>query len=138
MVPCGHRADKPNLLPAEQRLEMCQKAIEDFFPANFPVKIDDIEVKNGEQIKTYFLLQQLAEIHGPKYKFYFLIGSDLVPTLHMWHPRMIIDTSFVIYNRMGYEHVFDGSPKDYDLPHDYQLIDVGRNLIGMISSTLIR
>ena len=59
MVPCGHRSDKPDLLPAEQRLEMCKQAVDDFFPRNFPIKIDDIEVKNGAQIQSYFLLHQL-------------------------------------------------------------------------------
>ena len=39
---------------------------------------------------------------------------------------------------MGYEHIFDGTPKDYPLPNNYKLIDTNRNLIGMISSTEVR
>ena len=48
MIPCGYRDDKPKLLRAEQRLELCQKAVDDFFPRNFPIKINDIEIRNGK------------------------------------------------------------------------------------------
>ena len=66
-----------------------------------------------------------------------MIGSDLVPGLHNWHPRMLLDINYIIYNRMGYEHIFDGSQKHL-LPEKYELIDTDKNLIGMISSTEIR
>ena len=138
MIPCGTRPDKPSLLAAEDRFEMCQRAVNDFFPKDFPVKVDDIEIQNGTQIKTYDLLQKLKQVHGPKYDFNFMIGSDLVPKLHLYHEKMISDVNFIIFNRAGYEHIFDSSPKDYPMPHTYKLIDCDRNLLGMISSTEVR
>ena len=50
MIPCGSRNDKPSLLAVEHRLEMVKHAVKDFFPRDFPIKIDDIEVKNGQMI----------------------------------------------------------------------------------------
>ena len=35
IVPCGLRPDKPNLSNPNQRLEMINKAVNDFFPPNF-------------------------------------------------------------------------------------------------------
>ena len=138
MIPCGSRPDKPSLLSADHRLEMCRRAVLDFFPKDYPVKVDGIEVENGSQIKTYDLLQKLKQLHGPKYDFNFMIGSDLVPKLHLYHEKMISDVDFIIFNRLGYENVFDGSPKDYPMPHNYKLIDSQHSLIGMICSTEVR
>ena len=123
MIPCGHRSDKQNQVAAEKRLEMVQAAVNDYFPRNFPIKVDDIEVKNGKQIQTYYLLQMLQEQHGPNYHFVFMIGSDLVPSLHTWHPKMISEPSFIIFDRKGYEHILDpATSKDYPIPHNYTLI----------------
>ena len=32
-------------------------AFKDFFPVDYPVKIDSIEVKNGDSIPTFYLLE---------------------------------------------------------------------------------
>ncbi len=52
-VPCGDRLDKKTGTPGPQRLEMTKKAIQDFFPKDYPVKVDDIEIKNKQTIPTY-------------------------------------------------------------------------------------
>jgi nicotinic acid mononucleotide adenylyltransferase len=61
MVPCGNRKDKNNKVSSEMRLQMCENAIKDYFPSNFPVKTCDIEVRNGESIPTYFLMKELEK-----------------------------------------------------------------------------
>ena len=62
---------------------MTQVAVQDYFPKNYPVFVNSIEVDNGESIPTYPLIKQLEEQH-PKNSFYFIIGSDLLPGLVQW------------------------------------------------------
>lgn len=61
---------------------MCELALRDFFPNNFPVKVNDIEIQNQKFIPTYYLMKQLHEKHKNEAELYFIIGSDLLKTLH--------------------------------------------------------
>ena len=61
MVPCGTREDKNLKSAPQQRLYMVQKALEDYFPQDFPIKVNDIEIKNGPMIPTYFLMKSLEQ-----------------------------------------------------------------------------
>lgn len=63
MVPCGYRKDKNNKVDPQMRLMMCQYAIQDYFPKDYPVKVCDIEVQNGSSIPTYFMMKKLEEEH---------------------------------------------------------------------------
>ena len=78
---------------------MVKLAIKDFYTKDFPVVVNDIEVKNGPMIVTYQLilkLQQQADEEYEKIKqdnpettekpklFYFVLGSDLIPSLDKW------------------------------------------------------
>ena len=38
---------------------MIQMAVEEFFPEGFPVKVNDIEIENGESIPTAFLMDRI-------------------------------------------------------------------------------
>jgi nicotinate-nucleotide adenylyltransferase len=79
---------------------MVRLAVQDFFPASLPVKVDDIEVKHGSSIPTYFLMKELEKIH-PDMNFYFMIGSDLLSTLHIWDegPKLLEEINFIIFQR---------------------------------------
>lgn len=57
MVPCGARPDKKYILEPEKRLEMTRLAVLDFFPQEFPIKVEDVEVKNGESIPSFYLIE---------------------------------------------------------------------------------
>ena len=59
LVPCGSRVDKKGVSPSEHRLEMVKLAIKDFYTKDFPVVVNDIEVKNGPMIVTYQLILKL-------------------------------------------------------------------------------
>ena len=61
MVPCGLRPDKQQLSPPEVRLKMVELALKDFFPADFPIKINRIEIENGNSIPTAYLMDMLTE-----------------------------------------------------------------------------
>ena len=60
---------------------MVKRAIDDYFPRGYPIRADDIEVLNGPSIPTYFLMKQLEAKYGNNFQFYFMMGSDLIPTL---------------------------------------------------------
>jgi len=45
------------------RLEMVERAIEDYFPRDFPIKVCDIEVQNGMSIPTYEMMRKLEKLH---------------------------------------------------------------------------
>lgn len=67
------------------RLEMCKLSIQDYFPWDYPVKTCDIEVKNGASIPTYFLMKKLEEKYKENnMKFFFMMGTDLIPGLIRW------------------------------------------------------
>ena len=79
---------------------MTKIAVADFFPLDMPVKVDDIEVKNEALIPTYFLMKKLEQSH-PEIKFYFILGSDLLPTLGNWDEgsKLINEIRFIIFQR---------------------------------------
>ena len=60
-VPCGARPDKKNFSTPQQRLEMTRAAVDDFFPPDFPIEVDPIEVENGPSIPTALLMDQLQD-----------------------------------------------------------------------------
>lgn len=65
------------------RYDMIEITCKDFFTDDFPVKIDDIEVKNGDTIPTRLLLNKYEEMH-PEVEFWFVMGTDLITNLHRW------------------------------------------------------
>ena len=83
-VPCGSRPDKPNLSSPQDRLNMVRLAVEEFFPRGFPVRVDPIEVEHGPSIPTVYLMDQLAETYRGTHNFRFIMGSDLIKSLHWW------------------------------------------------------
>lgn len=88
------------------RLEMVQRAIDDYFPRGYPIQVSDIEVKNGESIPTYFLMKRLEEENiKNNYEFHFIIGSDLIPGLLSWDcgKKLLSEINFVVFERKGFE-----------------------------------
>ena len=105
IVPCGSRPDKPHISPPRLRLEMVRRAAQDFFPKDFPIKIDSIEVEHGVSIPTFFLLEMYKKMYSDS-EFWFVMGTDLVSGLHWWHEgqRLMSETKFLIFERNGYEY----------------------------------
>ena len=136
MIPCGNRPDKKLNTKGEMRLEMVKRAIDDYFPRGYPVKVDDIEIQNGDSIPTYFLMKQLENQHANS-KFYFMCGSDLIPGLIEWDEgqKMIDEINYIVFERKGFESNLDG---DYQMPKNMEILKSNQNLIGMISSTEVR
>ena len=59
LVPCGSREDKKGVSNSQDRLRMVELTVKDFFHKDFPVSVNDIEVKNGPMILTYKLIKDL-------------------------------------------------------------------------------
>ena len=55
-IPCGSRPDKVNLSAPQHRYNMMKLAVEEFFPPNFPVRVDPIEIEHGPSIPTAYLM----------------------------------------------------------------------------------
>ena len=118
---------------------MVKTAVEEFYPIGFPVRVDPIEVENGDSIPTAYLMDQLQEKYKDTHLFYFIMGSDLIKSLHWWDDgeRMINEMPTIIFRRKGYnnEELFSHAnfPKNNPI-----IIDEEKSLIGVISSTEIR
>lgn len=119
---------------------MAQVAIQDYFPSQYPVFVNPIEVENGESIPTYTLIKKLEEQY-PNMEFYFIIGSDLLPGLVKWDggQQFIEEVGFVLFERKGHEDKMnpDGEIK-FQMPNKVMIIDKTRTQVGQISSTEIR
>ena len=120
---------------------MTKRAVSDFFPSGFPVLVNDIEIKNKQTIPTYFLMKKFEELYGADYEFHFVMGSDLIPTLHLWHEpeKLVSDINFILYNRLN------GDPSinlelttPSGMPKKFLYKSGARNFFGEISSTEVR
>jgi len=120
IIPCGDRTDKNVGAPAKDRLLMTNLLIDDFFPKDFPVKVNDIEIKNGKTIPTYDLMKQL--IQDPENKecdFFFIVGSELLETMRSWDngKELANEVKFIIFIRQGYVLTEVFLPKSYIIVH---------------------
>ena len=95
------------------------------------IRVDDIEVKNGEAMPTYPMIKALEKIHPDK-DFYFIIGSDLVPWLPTWgNDELLTEIKWLIYKRPGYEL------EEKDMPDFYHVVD-NEDLFSDMSSSKVR
>ena len=130
MIPCGdNRGDKKLKSNGMHRIEMVKLILNDIIDNDVPIKVNDIEVKEGNYLPTWNLLELLKKKY-PKYEFYFIMGSDLVSSFRNWEngERLAKEVSFIILKRPGYN--FDLS----FIPDNSKILET--NFEG--SSTVIR
>ena len=99
LVPCGVRPDKSLHASPQERLELCQIAVQATFPLKFPVKVIDTEINAG-YLPTVYLLRNYRKLF-PKNEFSMVIGTDLVASLPEWDlgTELIKETRFIIVPR---------------------------------------
>jgi len=132
MVPSGPRPDKPDMLPAMQRFEMCQIAVSTMFAADFPVKVSKHEAEKDQPTPTYASLKWLTE-NFDNHEFSFVIGSDwLRPGMNIrgWvnGPQLLEEFEFLVVKRPGYDTVEDLSSygprfRWIEFPRDFTLVE---------------
>jgi hypothetical protein len=52
---------------------MCHLAVNSSFGSTFPMKVNDIEIREGRALSTYELMSRLTDEH-PDYNFVFVVG----------------------------------------------------------------
>ncbi len=86
-------------------------------------------------------MKKFEELYGDKHEFHFVMGSDLIPTLHLWHEpeKLVTEINFIIYNRLNGDPSINldlNIPKG--MPVNYLYNPGARNFFGEISSTEVR
>ncbi len=120
---------KEKILPVTIRLEMLKAALE----GQKRMSICDIEIKRKNNVFSYTIdtILELTEKY-PKYKFYYLIGTDQLEKLDKWKDIDLISklVKLVLVNRPNY-------PINETNKRKYNVDDLG--IIGSeVSSTSIR
>ena len=119
---------------------MTRIAVREMFPEGYPVEVSEIEIVNGGTIPTYRLMKRLEEENKDS-EFHFVMGSDLIPTLKLWHDpvELVTEVKFVIYNRLnGDDTVNLEKCIPEGIPKQYSYNKGARNIFGEISSTEVR
>lgn len=115
--------EEPNGATGEQRLHMTALAIEDH--AKF--KLEPYEIQKGGTSYSFETLQVLKE-REPDCDFYFIIGGDMVDSLHTWYR---IEDLLTLVHFVGVDR--PGTEGKSELP----VIHVAAPIID-VSSTLLR
>ena len=131
ITPCGARPDKPSLKTSGlHRLIMCHLAVDTTFGSRFGVKVCDEEIHQPRNVPSLILMRRLKANH-PNFDFSFVVGSDLIPTLHEWDaPAMpgfwdgvkqagkvfMAECNFLVIERPG------SDIDEHSLPPNFQLI----------------
>ncbi len=85
-------------------------AVNTTFGARYPVKVCDFEVHEPKALATYHLMARLKKAQPDK-EFYFVVGTDLVDSIHTWPAegvedagrKLVSENKFLVVNRPGYE-----------------------------------
>ncbi len=105
-VPTGdERYDRSSFASSTDRYEMLKMAIAECMPESADAAISDVQLNGGlSSSYTVDLLDHLRALH-PETEFFFLIGSDRVPTLPSWkeYQRLVQLTHFLVLPRLGEE-----------------------------------
>lgn len=95
-------------------------------------------MKNGNSIPTYYLLRELTQKY-PMFEFSFILGTDLLPSVHKWEngANLLLEFNFIVYQRHGYTIDFTES-FDYPLPENFTVLNPQQAIISKLSSTEVR
>ena len=105
---------------------MCHLAVNSSFGSKFPMKVDDIETRNGGvALSTYDLMTRLQAQH-PEFNFVFVVGSDLIGSMRSWTDPVIKNHGELLWNelsflglvRPGYSGDFEELPPKFRWIHD--------------------
>lgn len=117
VIPCGFRSDKHEMSSPAHRLAMTKLA----FPETYVCKVKsvDIEIANETMIPTYLLMERLRTTYPDK-RFFFVIGTDNLLSLHKWGyaDRLISEVDFAVISRESYD-----TPIEFKSKPNFEFID---------------
>ena len=125
IMPCNQHMYAKDMVSTEDRLKMCQLAIDDD-----RIMISDYEIKNNLSGPSFNLITSLNKTYN--HDFSLIIGQDNAETIDKWYKyqALLEMVRFVVIPRKGYTQTTDW----YDYyPHMYLNVDIPE-----MSSTLIR
>lgn len=128
VIPCGYRDDKPSMSSYDIRYEMCLALFTQY-------KVFDYE-RNKPLSPTYVLVKSLEDAYRD-FKFYFIIGSDLLSQIHTWNKteNLLNEIDFLVFNRIGYDVSQELYDKYLTRPN---FILANTRVSSSLSSTFIR
>jgi len=96
---------------------MCHLAVNTTFGARYPVKVCDFEVHEPKALATYHLMDMVKRRY-PEHEFFFVIGTDLVESIHEWPAegvaeagsKLVAENNFLVVNRPGFDWSGDLPP----------------------------
>jgi len=108
---------------SEERLAMA------VFSANRKIRVDPWEI---EQKKTSFTIEAVKEFLKRKDRYFWLLGSDALPTFHKWkeYKKLSKMIKFLVFPRAGFPMK--------KLPDNFYSLAKKDSIITNISSTAIR
>lgn len=124
------------ITPYEQRFAMAK-----MMESN-SIKVSDFEEKHNKPSRTIDTLRLLTE-HYPKNEFYWIIGSDALPTFHLWNEwqTIISEYNIVIFPRdtdfKTLEERVKTSFQLRNIPQNITIVE-GNLIVSTIASTHIR
>lgn len=146
VVPCGERKDKPDLLSGALRIEMLQLAFKDALGEQAKevnstsvdclegahrLFIDTFEITGDNHMVPTSLLLQHYQAVFPQYEVWFVLGSDLLGSIHTWQ----LFESFLRHQPMM---VFLRSPSQLSLCHQLKRYKIQNDAVSVVSSTEVR
>ena len=89
-----------NVISEKYRFEMVKLATKN----NVLFETSDFEIKKPGRSYSFDTIKHFKKAYSPKAKFYFLIGADMLKSLHLWKRINEIKkmVTFVAINRLGY------------------------------------
>ena len=125
---------------------MTQAAVKDFFTASFPAVVDSIEIDNGPCIPTFDLMQMLCARYVTTHQLFFVMGTDLLDTVHLWDDGhdLLTNHNFIILSRKNNDKVSGAMTVDEIKAHpnfpkrECIILDANESMVGAISSTEVR
>jgi nicotinate-nucleotide adenylyltransferase len=131
VLPAYRHTFQKNLAPAQHRLEMCQRLVDEANKFSSGVKLSRLEVDNKLSGETYEAVRLLKK-ESPKHSFSFLMGSDQLKSFKKWGnwTKLLEQMPFFVYPRAGYKNRI-GFP-------NMTLLHSATQVVTNISSTLIR
>lgn len=124
------------ITPYEQRFAMAHMMQSE------GIRVSDFEEKYNKPSRTIDTLQLLKE-HYPHDEFHWIIGSDALPTFHLWNDwqKIVTDYNLVVFPRdtdfITLEERVKASFKISSIPKNITIVE-GNLIVSTIASTHIR